>query len=96
MLNITKLKGEDALNAINNYFSQLSETDAVRNLADSVRSARDRMDAARINLNTASDTDLMIEQALNGNFDQLIEYLKTQSKKIPSLHLARLSKLCVD
>lgn len=75
------IKGEDALNAINNYFSQLSETDAVRNLADSVRSARDRMDAARINLNTASDTDLMIEQALNGGFDQLIEYLKNPAQK---------------
>jgi hypothetical protein len=72
-----KLKyGEKSLNDLNDYFSRLNQNEAVGNLADSVRTARSRMDSLRLLMDTTSELDRLVEMATNGNFDALSEYLE--------------------
>lgn len=76
--------GKAALDELNQYFSQLNENGAVKELIANIRNSRSRMDNLRESLDYANPMDSMVIAAVDGNFNALIEQIKTaQANKTP-------------
>ena len=68
--------GIDKYDSILSYFSRLNEQSVAKDLAKSVKSARQVMDAMRMSLDVNNELDNLATQLVNGNFDQVINYLE--------------------
>lgn len=73
--------GIDKYDSILSYFSRLNEQNVAKDLAKSVKSARQVMDAMRMSLDVNNELDNLATQLVDGNFDQVINYLENYNQQ---------------